>query len=71
MEWTVVTALAVLVGLIASVTRPLLTLNSTIARLTASVEALEKNLAGLIEDSDESREKIADHELRLRVIESR
>ncbi len=47
MEWTVVTVIVVLVGLIASVAKPLLSLNATITRLNESVNSLEKNIAGL------------------------
>lgn len=71
MEWTVVSVLVVLVGLIAAIAKPLLSLNSAITRLTASVESLEKNIAALAGKADESRDKIADHETRLRMIEAR
>lgn len=71
MEWTVVTVLVVLVGLIAAVVKPLLTLNTTITRLSAGVDALEKNIGTLTERYDESSTRLADHELRLRVMESK
>ncbi len=82
MEWTVVTVIVVLVGLIASVAKPLLSLNATITRLNESVNSLEKNIAGLTEKNDESHdrlwekssamdEKLNNHETRLRVIESK
>ena len=82
MEWTVVTVIVVLVGLIASVAKPLLSLNATITRLNESVNSLEKNIEGLTEKNDESHdrlwekscamdEKLNNHETRLRVIESK
>ncbi|HBR09253.1 MAG TPA: hypothetical protein DD735_10240 [Clostridiales bacterium] len=82
MEWTVVTVIVVLAGLIASVVKPVLSLNSTITRLTESVNFLEKNIAGLIEKNDESHnrlwekdsmldERMNNHETRLMIIESR
>ncbi len=71
MEWTVVTVLTVLAGLVAAAVRPLLALNSTITRLASSVDALEKNIAGLAVKYDETRERVSDHELRLRVMENK
>lgn len=82
MEWTVVTVIVVLVGLIAAVVKPLLSLNATITRLTESVNSLEKNIAGLTEKNDDSHdklwekssamdEKLNNHETRLQIIESR
>jgi len=82
LEWTVVTVIVVLVGLIASVAKPLLSLNATITRLNESVNALQKNIEGLAEKNDESHdrlweknyamdEKLNNHETRLRVIESK
>lgn len=82
MEWTVVTVIVVLVGLIASVLKPLLSLNATITRLTESVNSLEKNIAGLTEKNGESHDRLWEkscamddrlnnHETRIRIIESR
>ena len=45
MEWTVVTALAVLVGLGASVVKPIVSLTKSITALTVVVERVEKELA--------------------------
>ena len=44
MEWTVVTVLIALVGLGAAVMKPMISLNSTIVKLTGAVEALQKNI---------------------------
>lgn len=46
-EWTVVTALVVLLGLFMTVAKPIVGLNSTIARLSENVERLEGKLTEL------------------------
>ncbi|MEF9971076.1 MAG: DUF948 domain-containing protein [Oscillospiraceae bacterium] len=80
-EWMVVTVIATLVGLCATVIRPLMSLNSTITRLTEIVKALEKNISGLTEKNSEAHSKLwervdehddvlARHETRLMFIES-
>lgn len=79
-EWTVVTAIVVLLGLIATVAKPLISLNSTIIRLTDAVKVLEKNLDGIAGKNSEQHAKLwsheaeqdeilRDHELRLRKME--
>lgn len=79
-EWTIITVIATLVGLIASVVRPLISLNNTITRLTEIVRELEKNISGLTAKNSESHAKLweknceqddmlADHETRITVIE--
>jgi len=79
-EWTVVTAIVVLAGLIVTVAKPLLSLNSTIISLTDAVKVLEKNLDAisgknsqqhekLWQREDEQDEKLRDHEMRIRMIE--
>ncbi len=79
-EWTVVTALVVLAGLIVTVAKPLLSLNSTIISLTDAVKVLEKNLESIAGENsrqharlwtheEEQDLKLNDHELRLRMIE--
>lgn len=70
MEWTVITVLVALAGLIAAVVKPLLTLNTTITKLSAGVDSLEKNISVLTERYEEGSTRLADHELRLRVMES-
>ena len=81
-EWTVVTVIVTLVGLAAAVVKPLIGLNSTITRLTAAVNVLEKNIAGLAAKNSESHERIWEkveehddalnrHETRLTIIEKR
>ena len=79
-EWTVVSVLVVLTGLLVSVVKPLIQLNSTITRLAAAVEELERNLnrmaaknseahGKLWERSQEQEETLRSHELRLRRME--
>lgn len=81
-EWTVITVLSVLIGLIASVLRPIISLNSNITRLNENVCALEKNIAMLNDTNsatheklwrraDEHEETLNDHETRLQLLESR
>lgn len=80
-EWTVVTVIAALVGLCASVIRPLICLNGTITKLTEAVNVLEKNISGLAAKNSESHAKIWEkveehddllnrHETRLMLIEN-
>ncbi len=82
MEWTVVTVIVVLLGLVAAVVRPLLSLNATITRLTESVNSLQKNIAGLTAKNDESHDRLwaasaehgqrlSNHETRLRLMEGK
>lgn len=81
-EWTVVTVIVTLVGLGAAVIRPLISLNSTITRLTEVVRALEKGFSELAEKNGESHgrmwdrleehdELLAGHETRLTLVESK
>ena len=79
-EWTVVTALVVLLGLIVTVAKPLISLNSTIISLTDAVKVLEKNLDAIAGKNSEQHarfwaheaeqdEMLREHEFRLRNIE--
>ncbi|MGI5986119.1 MAG: hypothetical protein GXY01_02770 [Clostridiales bacterium] len=81
-EWTVVTVVATLVGLCASVIRPLMSLNGTITRLTAIVKVLENNISGLTAKNSEAHGKLWEkveehddvlncHETRLLIIENK
>lgn len=81
-EWTVVTVIATLVGLCAAVIRPLISLNSTITRLTEIVKELESNISGLTDKNSQSHGRLwskvgecsgllSDHETRLAIIESK
>lgn len=79
-EWTVITVVATLVGLLATVVRPLMALNATITRLTEVVNTLEKNIAGLSAKNSEAHgrlwekaeaqdEALGRHETRLLLLE--
>jgi uncharacterized membrane protein (DUF106 family) len=79
-EWTVVTVIVVMVGLIASILKPLISLNSTMTRLTEAVDRLEQNVEALTGRNSESHarlwrkseaheERLNDHETRLKMIE--
>ncbi len=80
-EWTVVTVVATLVGLCATVIRPLMSLNGAITRLTEVVKKLERELHEMSEKNSQSHGKLWDavseheesinkHETRLAIIES-
>lgn len=81
-EWTIVTVIATLMGLLVSVVRPLMNLNATITRLTEVVNTLEKNISGLSarnsethgrlwEKTEEHGEILNRHETRLQLLERR
>ena len=79
-EWTVVTVLVALLGLFATVAKPIVSLNATIARLSETVERLDgrltemnqRNADGhrrLWEECERHSVRIEDHETRLTVLE--
>jgi hypothetical protein len=74
-EWTIVTVIATLVGLLVTVVRPLMDLNATITRLTEVVNTLEKNISGLSAKNSESHgriwEKVGEHDEMLNRHETR
>lgn len=81
-EWTIVTVIATLIAICASVIRPMISLNGTITKLTAAVNVLEKNISGLTAKNSESHAKIwerveehddvlSSHETRLVLIENK
>lgn len=81
-EWTVITVIATLVGLGAAVIRPLISLNTSITRLTDIVNELEKNISGLTVKNSEAHGRIWEkleqhddtlnsHETRLILVEKR
>jgi len=82
MEWTVVTVIVALVGLGAAVVRPMLSLNSTIVKLTGAVEALHRNIEELTSRNSKSHDRIfqalddhgellQDHEKRITLMEQK
>lgn len=79
-EWNVVGVIATLVALFSAVVAPMLKLTQAIAKLTVTVEHLEKNAEcfaatnrstheQLWEQSRVQAAKIGEHESRIRVIE--
>lgn len=79
-EWTIVTVIAALVGLFAAIVSPIVKLNTTITRLRAEVDALEKRLDTLTGENTRHHEKLWDcingqdkrlgtHETRIAVAE--
>lgn len=82
MEWEVVGVIVVLVGLIATITGPMIKLNSTLTRLTEKVgnftTGLEEFKGRYKEQLKEFKEvhediydKVGDHEHRITVLESK
>jgi len=81
-EWTVVTVIVVLSGLVISFVRPLISLNSTLTRLTEAVKVLEKELVSISGKNSEAHARIwkkeqeqdtalQDHEKRISKMEQR
>ena len=61
-EWTVVTVIVVLSGLVISFVKPLMTLNSTLTRLTDAVAVLEKEVANLAVNNGEAHSRLWEKE---------
>lgn len=81
-EWGVVGVIVVLVGLIASILKPLINLNSSITKLTVAVENLQKDVEGMTAKSSEAHRrlwdhneeqdhKLEDHEIRIQKVEEK
>ena len=54
MEWTVVTVIIALAGLMATVGAPVIKLNGTIVKLNATIEAMDKRLENVERQAQES-----------------
>ena len=81
-EWGVVLVLISLAGLIGAVVAPLIKLNTSITTLTVTMTSTADSLKELTQKNteshrrihgeiDEQGEKIADHEVRITVLEGR
>lgn len=74
-EWTVVSVLVVLVGLMISIAKPIISLNSTITKLTEAVRMLERNIDSLSAKNSEAHaglwNKSGEHDSTLRELEFR
>ena len=82
MEWQVVGVIVVLVGLVGSIIGPVIKLNSSITRLTVTMERLVKDVDVIKENShdahqrlweknDEQDKIINDHETRITSLEKK
>lgn len=80
MEWTIVTVIVTMAGLLISVMTPLLKLNTAITRLNASVDTLTEELEKYTVKNDQSHDRLwkknteqdatlQNHEQRLTVLE--
>lgn len=57
-EWTVVTVIVVLVGLVVSFVKPIVNLNTTLTRLTDAVGVLETEVKNLGSKNTEAHAKL-------------
>ena len=82
MQWEVVTVIIALVGLLATVTKPIMTLTRTITKLNATCEHLETKMeqfenhnhdshVKIWAHNDKQDEQILNHENRISVLEER
>lgn len=82
MEWTVVTALVVLVGLLGAIIKPIISLNTTITKLTAAVDRLRDDLdalgsknsravGNLWAHNEEQDSRLDEHDKRITVLEKK
>ena len=80
MEWTVVTVIVVLSGLVISFVKPMVALNGTLTRLADAVAVLERELKEMADRNREAHgrlwekeaaqdERLQDHEARLSRLE--
>lgn len=80
-EWTVVTVLIAVLGLITAVVKPMLQINTTIVRLDESVSGLQTKLLEYTQKHDEAHRRISqkneacskeilNHEIRLHTLEA-
>lgn len=81
-EYTVVTVVIALVGLLVAVTTPIIRLNTTVTKLTVTVDHLARQVAELEdnnhaskaklwEHNDEQDKQLSDHESRIKVLEGK
>lgn len=81
-EWAVVGVIVVLVGLVASIVKPMLILNTTITTLTSQVQQLAESRSAFEEKSrrshdklhgriDEADDRLDDHERRITKLETK
>lgn len=61
MEWTIVTVIVVLIGLVAAIVKPLIKLNTTLTKLTYTVDTLEKSTSGFLKNNSDAHKRLWDH----------
>lgn len=70
-EWTVVSALVVIIGLFMTVGKPIITLNSSLTRLQDAIDALREDIKVLTGRTDDQESRIQNHETRISILEKR
>lgn len=68
-EWTVVSALVVLVGLFMTVGKPVIALNSSLTRLQDAIDALREDIKVLTGRTNDQEERLQNHETRISILE--
>lgn len=68
-EWTVVSALVVLVGLFMTVGKPVIALNSSLTRLQDAIDALREDIKVLTGKTNDQEERLQNHETRISILE--
>ena len=63
-EWGVVGVIVVLLGLLATVTAPMIRLNTTLTKLNDKFDTLDERLTGVSESN-----QLHDHETRIQILE--
>ena len=61
-EWTIVGVIVVLLGLIGTVTAPMIRLNTTLTKLNDKFDTLDEKLAGVSESNHASHKRLWEHE---------
>ena len=72
-EWGVITVIIALIGLVTTVAKPLLNLNTSIVKLTSKLEGMTEDLHDLTERNAKSHDrmwkKLDEHETRINDLE--
>lgn len=61
-EWTVVGVIVVLLGLLGTVTAPMIKLNTTLTKLNDKFETLDSKLTDVTESNHDSHKRLWEHE---------
>lgn len=61
-EWSVVGVIVVLLGLLATVTAPMIRLNTTLTKLNDKFDTLDERLTGVSESNHASHRRLWEHE---------